>query len=53
MPFNPAWTDHDIRQYRHIVDSTGSKRIAAGAVNNILKKQAARGKGRRRRKKGG
>jgi hypothetical protein len=52
MPYNPSWSEKDIRQYHHIEASTGSKRIAAGAVNNLAKRHAKgrKGKSRRRRK---
>jgi len=46
VPYNKSWSAKDIRQYKHIEASTGSKAIAAGAVNNLKKKHK---KSRRKR----
>jgi hypothetical protein len=37
MPY-PGWNAKQIRQYKHIVDSTGSKSEAAATVNKLKAK---------------
>lgn len=46
MPYNKKWSDKDVRQYKHIKESTGSKSIAAGAVNNLKKKHRKKSRAR-------
>jgi hypothetical protein len=41
MPY-PGWSPKEIRQYKHIKDSTGSKSIAAATVNKLKKKHKKR-----------
>jgi hypothetical protein len=53
VPYNPAWSDKDIRMYKHVEASAGSKRIAAATVNAYLNRKGRGARGRRRRKKGG
>lgn len=43
MPYG-HWTPKQIRQYKHILDSTGDKRIAAATVNKQRKKARKQGK---------
>jgi len=45
MPY-PGWSAKEIRQYKHIKASTGSKSIAAATVNKGKKKKKKRRKGR-------
>jgi hypothetical protein len=52
VPYNPAWTDKDIRMYQHIQRSSGSKQIAAATVNTYLNRKARGRSGRRRRRRG-
>jgi hypothetical protein len=37
MPY-PGWSPKEIRQYKHIKASSGSKQIAAATVNKLKKK---------------
>jgi len=37
MPY-PGWSDKDVRMYKHIKESSGSKSIAAATVNAYKKR---------------
>jgi hypothetical protein len=45
MPYPKSWSDKDLRMYRHIKASSGSKSIAAATVNKY--------KGKHKKKKRG
>lgn len=47
MPY-PGWSDKDIRMYRHIKASSGSKSIAAATVNKYRSRHGQTKKKRRR-----
>jgi len=38
MPY-PGWSSKDIRQYKHVLDSSGSKSEAAAVVNKFRTKK--------------
>ena len=46
MPY-PGWSPKEIRQYKHIKESTGSKSIAAATVNKF------KSKGKKKKRKHG